>query len=66
MITEFRKPIPVTTPLGDGMAIYATDSGTFANDVWTVALNDCRIRHFRTDQLTIEKNFTFDLNNGKI
>lgn len=61
MIHEFRKPIPVTTPMGDGMALYVADSGTFANDVWTIALNDCRIRHFRTDQITIEKNATWNI-----
>lgn len=60
---EFTKPIPVKTPLGDGMAIYVVESGTFANDIWTVVLNDCRIKHFRTDQITMERNFTFDLVN---
>ena len=52
---EFKSPIPVNTPLGDGMALYAVNSGTFANDVWTVALADGRVRHFRTDQITVEK-----------
>lgn len=65
MIHEFINPIPVKTPKGDGMAIYVTSSGTFANDIWTVALNDQKIRHFRTDQLTIERNFTFNLNQNK-
>lgn len=58
---EFRKPIPVITDLGDGMAIYVSDSGTFANDVWAVVLNDSNIRHFRSDQLRIEKNSTFNI-----
>ena len=58
---EFRKPIPVITELGDGMAIYVSDSGTFANDVWAVVLNDGNIRHFRSDQLRIEKNSTFNI-----
>jgi hypothetical protein len=49
--------------MGDGMAIYATNGGTFTNDVWTVALNDRRIRHFRVDQLTMEKNATWNLIN---
>ena len=43
---EFRKPIPVITDLGDGMAIYVSDSGTFANDVWAVVLNNGTVRHF--------------------
>lgn len=58
---EFRKPIPVITDLGDGMAIYVSDSGTFANDVWAVVLNNGTIRHFRSDQLRIEKNSTFNI-----
>lgn len=58
---EFKHPIPVKTKLGDGMAIYAANSGTYANDVWTIALNDGRVRHLRTDQLMIEKNFTWNL-----
>jgi hypothetical protein len=58
---EFRKPIPVITDLGDGMAIYVSDSGTFANDVWAVVLNNGTVRHFRSDQLRIEKNSTFNI-----
>lgn len=44
------------------MAIYASNSGTFANDVWTVVLEDGRVRHFRTDQVRLEKNDTFHIN----
>lgn len=58
---EFRCPIPVKTDKGDGMAIYVTNSGTFANDVWAVALNDGRVMHFRSDQIRIEKNLTFGI-----
>jgi len=58
---EFKNPIPVKTGLGEGMAIYAVNSGTFANDIWTVALNDGTIRHFRTDQVTMEKNSTWGI-----
>ena len=57
----FPDPIPVVTDLGKGMAIYAANSGTFANDVWTVVLSDQTVRHFRTDQLTVEKNGTWGL-----
>jgi hypothetical protein len=53
--------MPVKTPLGDGMAIYVRDGGTFCNDIWAVALNNGTIRHFRIDQITIEKNMTFDI-----
>lgn len=58
---ELKNPIPVITELGDGMAIYVVNSGTYANDVWTVALSDGRVRHFRTDQITIESNATWGI-----
>ena len=63
---EFKNPIPVKTELGDGMAIYVVNSGTFANDIWTIALNDGTIRHFRTDQITIENNATWGVKNKPI
>jgi hypothetical protein len=59
---EFAKPVPVLTDLGRGMAIYASNSGTFANDVWTVVLETGKVRHFRTDQVRVEKNATFNIN----
>ena len=66
MITEFRNPIPVITPLGGGFAIYVRDGGTFENDVWAVALEEGgAIRHFRTDQLRIYKNATFDIEEAR-
>jgi hypothetical protein len=58
---ELRNPIPVKTELGDGMVIYVVNSGTYANDVWTVALNNGTVRHFRTDQITIEDNATWGI-----
>lgn len=59
---EFANPLPVVTPLGNGYAIYAVNSGTYENDVWTVALeNGGKIFHFRTDQLKVYKNSTFDI-----
>ena len=60
---EFRRPIPVKTQLGDGMAIYVVNSGTFANDIWTIVLNDGSIRHFRTDQVKMENNATWNIRN---
>lgn len=62
MIHEFKNPIPVFTDLGDGYAIYVRDGGTFENDVWAVALCDGgRVLHFRSDQIQIHVNKTFDI-----
>ena len=62
MIHEFNNPIPVITPLGNGYAIYTRDSGTFENDIWTVVMEaEGIILHFRTDQLKMYKNATFDI-----
>ncbi len=63
MIYEFKNPIPVVTPLGDGYAIYVRDGGTFENDVWCVALATSEVKHFRTDQIKIWNNATFDILN---
>ncbi len=59
---EFKKPIPVITPLGNGYAIYVSNSGSFENDIWTIALEDGgNILHFRSDQIKMHKNATFDI-----
>jgi hypothetical protein len=58
---EFRNPIPVITEKGEGMAIYVSNAGTFANDVWAVAMHDGRVLHFRSDQIRIDKNATFNI-----
>jgi predicted phage tail protein len=63
MIHEFRNPIPVITSLGEGYAIYVRDSGTWENDIWAIALQNSTIRHFRTDQIKLHSNATFDITN---
>lgn len=55
---EFRQKLPVITELGEGWAIYVQSSGIFANDIWCVALDDGRILHFLTSQLTVVPNGT--------
>jgi len=59
---EFKRPIPVITPLGDGYAIYAVNSGSFENDIWTIVLCEGGyIKHFNTSQIQIYKNATLDI-----
>lgn len=55
---EFRAPVPVSTPLGEGYALYVTNGGAFENDIWCVVLDDSRILHFRTNDLRYVGNAT--------
>lgn len=65
MIHEFVNPVPVVTELGVGYAWYVSDGGTWENDVFTVVLElDGTIRHFRSDQIKMYKNATFDILNN--
>ena len=62
MIHEFKNPIPVVTQMGGGYAIYVRDSGTFENDIWAVVMeNGGNVMHFRSDQIKIHANSTFDI-----
>mgnify|MGYP003342904131 CR=1 FL=1 len=62
MIHEFRNPLPVTTPLGDGYALYVRDGGTWENDVFAVVMSSGgQILHFRSDQIRVWKNGTFGI-----
>lgn len=63
MFHEFKNPVPVVTPMGNGYAVYVRDGGTFENDIWCVVLEDSRIMHFRVDQINMWKNSTFDIRN---
>ena len=60
---EFKQPIPVIVENDkEGYAIYVSNSGTFENDVWCVVLCDGGIvRHYRSDQIKIHMNSTFDI-----
>ena len=62
MIHEFRTPLPVVTPLGNGYVLYVRDGGTWENDVFAVVLLDGgKLLHFRSDQIRIWKNETFGI-----
>lgn len=66
---EFRNPIPVVVVADgrkEGYAIYVTNGGSFENDIWCVVLlEDGTIRHYRTDQLKMHHNGTFDIQTNK-
>lgn len=58
---EFRHPLPMRTPLGEGWAIYVTSGGGLANDVFCVVLDDGALRHFTTEQLRHVDNGTLGI-----
>jgi hypothetical protein len=64
---EFKKPIPVVVEGSkEGYALYASDSGTFENDIWCVMLCDGgTIRHYRTDQIKIHASGTLGLSKDR-
>ena len=73
MIHEFRNPLPVVTPKGDGYAIYVRDGGTWENDIFAVVMCvDGQILHFQSSQIRVWKNGTFGIaldsnnRNGKL
>ena len=62
MIHEFKDPISVVTPLGDGFLFYVQSGGWKENDIMTVVLKAGGvIRHFRSDQIRIWSNGTWDI-----
>ena len=61
MISFFPFPYPVVTPLGEGYAIYVSANPMWENDTWCVQLDDGRILHFSTNQLTGVPNGTYDI-----
>lgn len=60
---QFRKPIPVVVEGNkEGYAIYVQSGGTFENDIWCVVLCEGgHVRHYRSDQIKIYSNSTFDI-----
>jgi hypothetical protein len=62
MIHEFQRIIPVETPVGYGSLLYVESAGPLANDIFAVVLEDGgKIRHFRSDQVTVLENPTMDI-----
>jgi hypothetical protein len=67
MIYEFKNPIPVTTPMGDGYIFYVRDGGNWENDIFAVILKDGgRILHFTSEQIRIYSNSTFGIKKDSV
>jgi len=67
MIHEFNNPIPVIVEDNkEGYVWYVRDGGQFENDIFCVVLCDGGIvRHYRSDQIRVHKNGTFDITENK-
>jgi hypothetical protein len=62
-IKEIEQFLWVTTPHGDGQALFIIDYGPHENSVWVVALEkDGKIKHYSSEQLTLCHNHTFGMN----
>lgn len=63
MIHEIKQFIWVTTPHGDGQALFIIDYGPHENTIWVVALeSDGRVLHYNSNQIRLCKNDTFNIN----
>jgi len=63
MIHEIKQVIWVTTPHGDGQALFIIDYGPHENTIWVVALEcDGRVLHYNSNQIRLCKNDTFNIN----
>ena len=61
---QFRTFVPVIIKETNesAYAIYVESGGMLENDIWTCVLCEGGIvRHYRTDQILIHKNATFDI-----
>ena len=68
MMLEFQNPIPVIVEDNiEGYAIYVTNGGSFENDIWCVVhCNGGIVRHYRSDQIKMYKNATFNIKINKL
>jgi hypothetical protein len=64
VIHEIQQMLWVTTPHGDGIALFLMDYGMQNNTVWVVSLeHDGSIKHYDSNQIALCKNNTISFNN---
>lgn len=56
MIHEFKTPLPVHTPHGEGEAILIIDYGIDVNTIWLVRLRGGFIKHYNSDDIRVYGN----------
>jgi hypothetical protein len=63
MFHEIKQLMYLNTPHGLGIALFIIDYGVQANTIWVVANEkDGAIRHYDSNQITLSKNATIELN----
>lgn len=62
-ILEIQQTLWFNTPHGLGQALFIIDYGIHQNTIWVIAnKDDGKIRHYDSNQISLEKNCTIDLN----
>ncbi|MDP0501296.1 MAG: hypothetical protein Q7P63_14480 [Verrucomicrobiota bacterium JB022] len=62
-MVQLNPYIPVSTPLGTGLALLIIDYGMSVNSCWVVALKeDGRIKHFDSNDVFLRPNYTYGMN----
>ena len=56
MIHEFKTPLPVHTPHGEGEAILIIDYGIDVNTIWLVRLSGGAVKHYNSDDIRVYGN----------
>jgi hypothetical protein len=56
MIHEFKTPIPVHTPHGEGDALLLIDYGIDVNTVWLVRLKGGVVLHYLSEDIRVYGN----------
>lgn len=64
IIHEIKQMLWVTTPHGDGIALFLMDYGMQNNTIWVVALEeDGAVKHYDSNQIKLCYNDTINFNN---
>ena len=62
-IHEVKQTLWVNTPHGKGLVLFIMDYGLHQNTIWVVTLkDDGKIKHYDSNQISVEINHTVDFN----
>jgi hypothetical protein len=62
-IHEIQQVLWVNTPHGMGQALFIIDYGPHENTYWLVVNRETgKINHYDSNQITVSRNYTLDMN----